>query len=157
MKLKRLFILRHGPYEGRGSLTTKGREQIGRLGQKLRAAHGLNPSGTIVICSSELRTLKTAQELMISLSTDPIERTTEICHKELFSNESICDYRSALELVKKYGEETENLIVVTHYEMVEKLTLSFGSFLEEYFHIYNVEYGEGWFIDCDKKTFEFIS
>lgn len=157
MKLKKLFVFRHGPYEGRGFLTQEGKTMIAELTRKLTQQYSLTPAVTTFICSKELRTLKTAQFMMGILGIDEMR---DVCHQALFSDDRVCDAAAALEVVKKHANEFENLVVITHQEMASVLPVAFCakvlSIPGKNIPGHPVSYGQGFFVDCEKKTCEFV-
>ena len=155
-KLNNLIILRHGPFEGEGFLTAEGRALVSKRARQLKELCGLDPAVTTVVCSRELRALKTAQCLIGVLD---LEETRGCCHQEFFSNDVLCDTRGAIEVIKRYGESYENLIVVTHSEMAATLPhvfcLDVISLTDTTFR--HVDYGQGFAIGVKKRTFKFLS
>ena len=147
-----LFIFRHGPCDESGYLTADGQKLIKSRGRTLLERYALDLEKTIVISSRELRALKTAQCFNAVLKIDSC-----LCHQELFSNDKVCDAPAALDIVKKYGEDFENVVVVTHAEMTLELSRLFcqsvginGAYRSD------ISYGQGFAIDCKEKTCEFI-
>ena len=160
MKLKGLFILRHGESDHEGFLTPAGRALIQQLGHGLKNRYKLDRKKTEIICSRELRALKTAQELRqaIGLEPDYISRRV-VCHKELFSDDRVCDIEGALRVIAEYDGEVDVLIVVTHYEMALWLPRVFGHKVlrvNNNFPEYSYRHGQGCLIDCEKGTCEQI-
>jgi phosphohistidine phosphatase SixA len=150
MKLKYVFIFRHGPYQDRGFLTPEGRAQMQRLGKHLASTYRLKQESTNFICSRELRALKTSHELSLAAFND----WDGTCHHELFSNDQVCDVDAALRVTLEAAKDMKAVIVVTHSEMVEELPSYFGKWVldKDGFPKRTVKYGEGYAIDCEKKT-----
>ena len=156
MKLKKLFLLRHGQYEGRGFLTVEGVETITKLSARMLDIQSFNPDETAVLCSGELRAFKTAQCLLGRLDLPTVE---PIVHNAFFSNDRRCDTIEALKVLKKHIEECESLIVITHHEMMSALPHAFCSEvlgMDTSHANGGVSYGQGYCIDCENKTGRFI-
>ncbi|MEI6057925.1 MAG: histidine phosphatase family protein [bacterium] len=155
-KLKNLIILRHGPFEGRGFLTTEGKAHVSERARQLKKLCGLDPAATTIVCSRELRTLMTAQCMISVLG---LEELRGCCHQQFFSNDVMCDTSGAIEVIKRYGENYENLIVVTHSEMAATLPhvfcLDVISLTDTMFR--SVGYGQGFVINLEKRICEFVN
>jgi len=154
MKLKKLIILRHGEPEGRGFLTPNGRKTIDVVAGRLKSEGHLDLRSIAVICSYELRALKSAQAFLTTLSLYP--EIDEECYKALFSSDMACDTNAALSVIDEYADRVNTLVIFTHLEMVERLPARFCS--QVFGRAPNLPihpgYSEGCIIDCVAKTCE---
>jgi phosphohistidine phosphatase SixA len=144
MKIQHLIILRHAPFEGRGFVTTEGRMLVEQLCTKLKEIYPFAGETTAIVCSLELRAVKTSQSIGMAIGTKGIR-----CYDEFYSSERRCDAEAALVVLRSYLETYNTVIVVTHEEMVPALTKLFGklAFGKE-FVTQSGDYLHGYGISC---------
>jgi hypothetical protein len=163
-KLLRLFIFRHCRSLPQGFLTTDGIERSRRLGAALRLNDRINYSkNSIVLCSGGLngqldpRTLPTrltAQWVVSTLDAKPEIRPCP----ELFADDKVCDVDAAIRLLENIAAYFENIIVVSHVNMVKHFPREFGRQVlgVDDFPSAHVEYGQGYAIGCDRPSCQFF-
>jgi phosphohistidine phosphatase SixA len=152
MKLQKLIVLRHGEYEHGGFLTDLGRASIDNLAVSLLKFGHLNTDSMAVLCSRELRAIKSAQVFIGTLWLQG--KIDEESHKELYSSDRECDTTNALRVIKGYSDKVETLVVFTHLEMVQEIPRVVGADVPRGYH--DVEYAKGFIIDCKAHTCEQI-
>lgn len=144
--------MRHLPADHHGFLTEEGRARAKVLQAYYKARHRFDPHETLAIHSQELRTLKTCQAVFPEIE--------EAEHREVYSNDRHCDTESAVAVIKRYANTVTDLIVVTHLEMTGTLPQAFASAMldgAEGFPRGELERGDCYLIDCEKKVWELLS
>jgi len=153
MNLQRLFIVHLGPVNSRGFLSNPdGTDRVRRLATRLDRIHRFNnPEETIVLRTEcplgVLSTENAAKWLVGSLHAKLVIK----CWPELFD---VRDVDAALRLLTTEYSDFENVIVVINKEMSGRLPHEFGrqAFSVDSFPSAPLEYGQGYFIDRDKRT-----
>lgn len=146
-KLKHIIIVRHGRCDDSGFLTTDGKLTVVKLVSTLQSRELINPS-MAVMCSLQLRALKTAQHIVHRAGLDNRPRS----FPELFSCDRAINLPGAVRVIEEHAERTrvEIILIVTHLEMVEQLPCAIAHSMmgtERPFPKARVGYGEGFVID----------
>lgn len=147
--MQRLIIVRHGDYGGR-SLTAFGREDIAKLGERLKST--INGGRILILTSTAIRARESAEILSQILGV-------EIEENEILGSEDYMeDMEATLGLVRSKKEAADVLILVTHMEFVEEFPSLFGK--EElgvdYFPYRAIGKSEAWDINCEQKTITLV-
>ncbi len=111
--MKLLILVRHGEYaEDTGTLTAKGREQIGILTEKLKQIIG---GIRVIIFTSPAPRAKESADIL----SHAFGGGTPDAHYKLSPGEDNFDPARLLDLVRIYKDSAEVLILVTHVEYAE--------------------------------------
>jgi phosphohistidine phosphatase SixA len=150
------MVFRHAHASRDGFLSLEGFAEMDKLAGHLKR-HGLVDEDTQVICSREMRALKSVHHLMDKAGI----KTDEKCFKELFSIDDKCDVAGAIRVIQEHAHKTKpkSLIVITHLEMVEQLPHAYGLKVlgTDFFPSYKLNNGEGFVIDINRKTAELFT
>jgi phosphohistidine phosphatase SixA len=112
-KCTELLVVRHGDYnEGGMHLNSSGRDQIRRLAEKIIPI--VNDKKVTILSSTASRAHESAAIIAEKIGCD-FEQ-----HEILWSeNRHPENFSGTLELIQSYLDNTEVLIIITHYEYVE--------------------------------------
>ena len=150
--MKTLIVARHGDYQSLGGgLSEYGRSQIAKLGEALQDV----ANGTILVLNSTAPRAAESAAILAKLFNAPSEG-----HKFLWSGSDAGfeNNSAARELVESHAELFDTIIMVTHFEYVERFPAYWcehvlGVKLESY----EIEKGEAWVIDCEGKRIMHLS
>ncbi|HNW09126.1 MAG TPA: histidine phosphatase family protein [bacterium] len=144
--MNHLILVRHGDYSHTGQLNNRGIIQIESLAQKIKMVS--NGNRALILTSPADRARQSAEILGRNLSAQLI--TENILWSDCDHME---DFEGVLELVRAQSDQTETLILVTHYEYVESFPAYFArQELGVDLPCWVIERGEAWVIDCHQKA-----
>jgi len=162
--MRHLFLVRHGDYCNDNRLSSLGRDQMRVLGANIKTILDERPA--VIISSTAPRALDSSEVLMKELNLTEFER------EPLFwtsGDSPICNHfaslayypRSALDVTVDYieqkGQNTENLIIVSHEEITRSIP---GYFLarvwEKQERIAHPQKGQGIHFDCQSRLYQMI-
>ncbi|MBI4118720.1 MAG: histidine phosphatase family protein [Parcubacteria group bacterium] len=148
--MKQLIVVRHGDY-GHSELTDLGRTQIRALAEKLKPF--TNGATVLVLTSPAVRARQSAEIISSTFGVGFEE------HDILWSDESRTEnLLGTLELVRSRKDGAEVIILVTHYEYVERFPEyiareELGTELRSRV----IGKGQAWVLDCLQKTLTHVS
>ena len=142
--MKQLILVRHGDYFG-NSLSGYGRNQIKLLASKLKPF--INGHSVAILTSTAGRACESADILGSFFGVDYEQ------HEVLWSeNRHRENFVEALNLVRLNKNKADTLILVTHYEYVQKFPRYFAEKeMNVHFSSRLIGKGEAWVIDCQQK------
>jgi len=142
--MKKLVLLRHGSYSG-DHLNDLGRQQIKNLALQLKKL--INGDNLSIITSPAIRAVESAQILSSFFGVK-----YEVNKVFLSGGQYHEDLPKALEIIRT-KEKVAVLIIVTHYEYLEKFPHYFGKEeLGSFFYTDTVDKGEALVIDYQEKS-----
>lgn len=149
--MKHLIIARHGHFGLDYKLSDRGRAQIVILADKLRSF--TEGKKALILTSPAPRAHESAKTLIAVLGIE-----SEV-HDILWSDEEHdWSMPKALDLIKSRQMVVDTLILMTHLEYVENLPYWFGKeFLQVELRSRDIDRGEAWVVDCQKKTLTHIA
>lgn len=144
--MKHLIIVRHGQYGPGQQLNDRGRAQIEALADRLKSF--MNGVKVMILTSTADRARESAEILGSAFGVGFEE------HEILWSESSYPeDLPGTLKLVRSRKDNADVLVLVTHYEYVEKFPSYFArNELGTPMSSGLIEKGEAWVIDCFQKT-----
>ncbi len=145
MKLKRLLIFACAQHTPEGILTREGEGLANALGLFLRNEQSLALLDTQLICASSNEGVITAE--IVGRLCDLVPKS----HKELISSHRACDVEGGLDVLRQYLDAAQDLIVISHIEMVANLTPRFGRKIlgRDDFPCDSLRYCEGYVVECN--------
>jgi phosphohistidine phosphatase SixA len=135
-------------------LTETARENLAKLGKRLRDEFNLAQEEAIILCSTQARAGRTGYCLQQAIG-DHVDVLDG--YPELYSDDDTCDTESALRAIMSDSDLYETIIVVTHYEMSGKLPQLVGERFGIPTFSNEARYGEGYVFDLMKKTSDLIT
>lgn len=144
--MEKLFIVRHGDYDG-GGLSGLGQSQIVVLAEKLKC---LVNGGTVrVLSSPAVRATQSAKIISDALGSKLEE------HRELYSPPF--DYDGVEKLIAAFSNTCHSLVLVAHLECAQYLPWHFGSrVLGATLESSKIKKGEALVIDCFNKSLQMV-
>jgi len=150
--MKKLVIVRHGTYGADDKLNDDGRKEINLLAENLKKV--LFDGIVKVLTSPADRARESAEIICSVLGVGECEQ-----HEVLWSDEDhLEDYDKAFDLIKDQAEDSDILILVTHFEYADHLPEYFAQeVLKKKINSWKIKKGEAFVLDCEKATLTHIS
>lgn len=149
-KMKKLFIVRHAPYNDNGKISIRGYQKIIELAPRLRGA--IPESYKILILTSPVsRAVDTANVLSEYLKVSFNENET-------FDSCNTFNTMSAFQAILERADDAEAIILVTHLEYCEYLPVTVAKeIMNQKIPSCNTNKGKAWVCDLEKNTVEKLS
>ena len=144
--MEKLIVVRHGHYARDDKLSDRGRAEMAALAEKLK----LHLDGlAVVILTSTADLARQSAEILGDFFVVDVEAHEVLWSEEIHPE----DFAGALKLVKSFEHMADVLVLVTHYEYVERFPAYFAR--EEWkvsreSHL--IGNGHAWVLDCSEKT-----
>lgn len=149
--MKKLIVVRHGSYGDNWCLNEHGQMEINKLAQFLKSH--MHEESVLILTSNMVRASQSAKILGDILNAPTKE--DRILFSDSWHPENIS---AVLELVNSLQQETDILILVTHFEHVVKFPPFFAK--QKFgidFRCNGIEKGEALVFDCEQRTIAHIS